>query len=176
MEEIFDTNLIDALEYAQKLDLAGEKDAAKIICHRVVKEKATHNGEDMLCLFYGNRVYDGLGDATTALTYIYIAACAAKVFDVASARGPADASNGWARKGSSCNNTAMRDALAWLQKKGRGVKKEDATHFESILKGITPAGGSTFDFAASVAGESLISIMRGLVNGTVAVTSSGRIQ
>lgn len=176
MEEIFDEKLLDALEYARKLEVAGEQEASKIICRRCVEENASHKGKDMLRFFYGKNVYDELQNAVSAMEYIFVARCAAAVFEVASEKEAAASANGWAKCDLRCNDPRMLEALTWLQKKGRRVQKTDAVHFKNMYRAVKNSGALTFAFSPAMMQESLTSILGKLVQGKARVTGAGRIE
>jgi len=104
MESIFNNHIKEALEYAHRLEVLGEKKSSEALCLKLVKKEASYHGVDLLEMFYGKNIYSSIHGVSDAAKCIFIIKCAADAYDVISARKSVNSSIlPWSNDGD-CNN------------------------------------------------------------------------
>ena len=81
MAEVFSESEQGVFRLAKQLELCGERALALELCEKCVRRAALCRGQDVLVLFYGENVYRGLHGIGDAMEYVFIARCAARVYD-----------------------------------------------------------------------------------------------
>lgn len=177
MAEVFDEQIKEALENAQKLKLSGEDELSKQMCLKCVKKVATYNGNDLIELFYGNKVYDEIKDVTDAIKYIFIAKCAMNAYDMIYSKNPASYSaSSWAKSDRSASDKPLRGFFEWLQRRNRSIEEKDCNQFKVLLNAMAESDRIHFKMSDRVAELSLIDIISMIVSGSITITSDGELR
>ena len=176
MGEIFGTYIKQGLEYADKLKQLGEEELSRKLCVTCAQNAAMYNGEDMLRLFYGRRVYDGIKDISDAVTCVFIANCAARVYDVLYPKNSyVSAEIPWARQGSGCD-ARLREFFSWLAKRGRFPKIDDHAYFRQIISAYGGSAAPEYKVSDRLARYTAVEIIAKLVSGEVVPSSYGELR
>lgn len=177
MAEVFDEQIKEVLENAQKLKLAGEDDLSKQMCIKCVEKVAVYNGTDLISLFYGNKVYDEIKDVTDAIKYIFIAKCAMNAYDVIYSKNPASYSaSSWAKCDKSASDKPLRGFFEWLQRQNRPVEEKDCNQFKVLLNAMAESDRIHFKMSDRVAQLTLIDIISMIISGSIIITSDGELR
>lgn len=176
MDEIFGTYVKQGLEYADKLKKAGESELSRKLCVTCVKDAALYNGEDILCLFYGKNVYDGIKDVADAVEYIFIANCAARVYDTLYPKNPYSSNQTpWARKGDGCD-ARLRDFFSWLGRRGRFPKTSDQTYFKQIISAYRDNAVPEYKVSDRLSRFTVTDLIKKFVSGEVVLSANGELK
>jgi predicted PP-loop superfamily ATPase len=177
MSEVFNEQLKEALENAQKLRLAGEEELSKQMCMKFVKKVALHNGVDLIVLFYGEQAYSEIKGVTDALKFIFIAKCAMQVYDLIYSKNPASYSAcQWAKRDKNNSDRQLQSFFEWLQRQNRQVEEKDCNQFKILLNAMANSDNVNFKMSDRVAQLSLVNIVSGLVSGSIIITSDGELR
>lgn len=177
MAELFDEQLKEALENAQKLKLAGEDDLSKQMCLKCVEKVAMYNGTDLISLFYGDKVYNEIKDVTDAIKYVFIAKCAMNAYDMIYSKNPASYSaSSWAKCDKSASDKPLRGFFEWLQRRNRSVEEKDCNQFKVLLNAMVESDRIHFKMSDRVAQLSLLEIIGMVVSGSITITSDGELR
>lgn len=177
MSNIFDDQMKEALENAQKLKLIGEPELARIMSVKCVERAAQYNNEDLICLFYGNNAYQDIKDAADAARYIFIVKCAINAYDMIARVNPAAASSSpWAVRDVNNSNRQLWDFFAWLQLRNRRVEATDHVHFKRLLDAVSASERAHFKMSENIERLSLLDIIKKLVSGSITITGNGELR
>ena len=177
MNDIFNEQIKEALENAQKLKVVGEIELSRDLSIKAAKKVSSYHGVDLIGLFYGEQAYEKIQDASDAAKYIFISKCAMNVYDVIAPRGAANSSSSaWAIPDNTNSNKQLRDFFAWLQKPNRKVETEDCTYFKMLLNAMSSFDNLYFKMSNRVQQFTLIEIIRMLVLGELSITSNGELR
>ena len=177
MIEVFDEQLKEALENAQKLKLAGEELLSKQMCLKCVKKVALYNGVDLFALFYGEQSYDEIKDVADALKYIFIAKCAMNAYDLIYSKNPASyLASSWAKNDKNNSNRMMCGFFNWLQKKNRSVSEQDCNQFKILINAMVDSDNISFKMSDRIAQFTLVDIISMIVSGAITITSDGELK
>lgn len=177
MIEVFDEQLKEALENAQKLKLSGEEELSKQMCLKCVEKVALYNGVDLIALFYGDKAYEEIKDVADALKYIFIAKCAMNVYDLIYSKNPASYSaSSWAKCDKKNSNRSLRGFFEWLQRRNRSVEEKDCNQFKILFNAMADSDNICFKMSDRVAQLSLVDILRMIVSGSITITSDGELR
>lgn len=177
MIEVFDEQLKEALENAQKLKLAGEEELSKQMCLMCVKKVTSYTGVDLIELFYGEQVYEEIKDVTDALKYIFIAKCAMNAYDLIYSKNPASYSaSSWAKCDRNNSNRPLRGFFEWLQRRNRSVEERDCNQFKILLNAMVDSDNIYFKMSDRVAQLRLVDILSMVVSGSITITSDGELR
>lgn len=176
MDELFGTYVKQGLEYADKLKEAGERELSRKLSVLCAQNAAEYNGEDILCLFYGKRVYDGIKDVSDAVVYVFIANCAARAYDALYPKNPYSSDEiPWAKQGSGCDSR-LKSFFGWVGGRGRFPGTDDQSYFKQIISAYE--GGAVPDYKVSdrLSRFTVLEIIRKLVSGEVVLSSNGELK
>lgn len=174
MGKVFSEELTASLAEAEKLRMAGEETLSRTLCRLCAEEAAQYRGEDMLCLFYGEGIYDRIRSVGDAMLCGYIAACAKEAYSVIAAKNPISAPVGaWAKQSQGSNNSHMLRFFRWLNTFGRSVTVKDAGVFKELILAQLEPEKVSYKVAPSLTHCSLVEIVRKLVSGSVTLQSGG---
>ncbi len=174
---VFDEQLKEALENAQKLKLAGEEELSKQMCLKCVEKVALYNGIDLISLFYEDKVYDEIKDVPDALKYIFIAKCAMNAYDLIYSKNPAsDSASSWAKCDKNNSNRPLRGFFEWLQRRNRSVEERDCNQFKILINAMVDSDNIYFKMSDRVAQLPLVDILSMIVSGSITITSDGELR
>ncbi len=175
MSAVFDSYVKQGLEYAGKLKAAGEDELSRKLCVKCAMEAAQYNGKDVLRLFYGKNVYSGINGVADAVVYVFIAACAARVYDKLYAKNAyASAQTPWAKSGG-CD-ARLREFFGWLGKRGRIPKTDDQSLFWQILAAYGGDAVPEYKVSDRLSRLTVIELIDKFVSGEVVLSSNGEIK
>lgn len=177
MSEVFEEQIKEALENAQKLKLSGETELSKQMCLKCVKKVASYNGEDLIALFYGDDAYNEIKDVADALEYIFIVKCAMSAYDLIYSKKSANNSAlSWAKRGGNNSNRELQGFFEWLQMRNRSVEENDCNRFKVLINAMLDSDNVYFKMSDRVADLNLIDIIKMIVSGPIISISNGELK
>ena len=176
MNNIFDEQMKEALAIAKNLELVQEKELARVMGIKCVEKAANYNGEDLIALFYGMSAYEKIRDVADAVRYVFVAKCAANVYDMIARVGAASSAAPWAVRDSGHSDRRLWDAFTWLQMRGRGVESGDVNQFHQLLSALGANERPHFNMTDRIAQFPLLDIIKGLVSGSITISNTGELR
>ena len=173
---IFDDDVKQMINCAQRLEIAGECVAAQSLYKGIVQEVANRNGYDMISLFYGESVYDSINTKDDAINAIFIAKCAFNVYDAMNTTNPASSGTGaWAKIDGNRVDVSMRKFFEWLQKSRSKPTPDDSLHFKDAVRALSGTNTLYYKMSDVFMGYPLISIVQGIVDKSIKLGRDGEL-
>ncbi len=177
MAEVFSESEQGVFRLAKQLELCGERALALELCEKCVRRAALCRGQDVLVLFYGENVYRGLRGIGDAMEYVFIARCAARVYDaVAEKTSVARGGNAWAKRASEMNNKQLAAFFRWLEKPDRPLSAGDGRYFHLVLEAMKDPDRVFYTLSARLMTRSFLEIVQMLVSHEATVSEGGGLQ
>lgn len=176
MDEVFSPSVKSGLEYAYKLKEAGETALAKKLAVKCVSEAAQENREDILKLFYGGKVYEGIDGAVDAAAYVFAAKCGSVAYATMFAKNPAShPSVPWAKKGNNCDER-LKSFFSWLSADGRTPHGRDCVYFKEFISAYSNGATPEYKMSDRVMRLRPLDIVKKIVSGEIEVSWDGELR
>ncbi|MGN0813408.1 MAG: hypothetical protein ACI4MQ_07870 [Candidatus Coproplasma sp.] len=177
MSKVFDKQITEALDNAQKLKLAGEEELSTLMCQKIVKKVAVYNSVDLITLFYGEEAYSDVQDVADALKYVFIIKCAMQAYDAVYSKNSANyGAASWAKRDKTNSNRDLRRFFEWLQRRDKKVDERDCNQFKVLINLMSNSDNVYFKMSDRVAQMTLVDIISMIVSGSVSVSSDGELR
>ena len=177
MNDLFTGEVKSLLKAAYNLHEAGEKNIAKEMCVKCVKDVAKHNKVDVLAYFYGDKIYNKMSSPEDAIRYIYIAKCAIEGYDAIEPLGPAKGTNKpWATISNSTSDPQMIEFFKWVRDSEKELTDDDAKYFEILIKAAKNRNKIQFKLAEKLKGVRLVDIIPLVVNKMRMIAEDGELR